>query len=176
MRLDSARRLLSPRASGPCSGSIRRYSPQVARWSQPLRRRDSITWSAALALPPSRSTISARVASRRPRSVRASTTLLSCVDRDRALGYMSFPVMKPPKKGGFDEKYSNSGLIGQPLYVTKPPQKGGFVTQCCDPDLTAPLSLFIANHVLSLTKILCRLWRRSFPRTGPQSSSGWGPG
>ena len=34
MRLASARRLLSPRASGPCSGGIRRYSPQVAR-SQP---------------------------------------------------------------------------------------------------------------------------------------------
>src|SRR5437660_6635047 len=106
MRLDSARRLLSPRASGPCSGGIRRYSPQVARSSQPLRRRDSITWSAALVLPPSRSRISARVASRRPRSVSASTTLLSCVDRERVMDYMCYSVTKPPEKGGCDEEYT----------------------------------------------------------------------
>src|SRR5882724_10672975 len=107
MRLASARRLLSPSASGPCSGGTSRYSPHVARSSQPLRRRDAITWSAALVLPPSRSTISARVASRRPRSLSASTTLLSCVDKDRVMGSMSFSVTKPPEKGGFVAKYCN---------------------------------------------------------------------
>src|ERR1700685_310557 len=121
MRLASASRLLSPKASGPCSGGIRRYSPQVARWSQPLRRSDSITWSAALALPPSSSTISPLVASRRPRSESASTTLLSCVDKDRVRGSMAFPVTKHPVKGGFDENHSSNADHSQAYYVTKPP-------------------------------------------------------
>ena len=71
--------------------------PQLARSSQPLRRSDSITWSAALGLPPSSWTISARVASRRRRSVSARTTLLSCADNDRVIGSMSFSVTKPPE-------------------------------------------------------------------------------
>jgi hypothetical protein len=45
------------------------------------------------------------------------------------MGSMLFSVTKPPEKGGFDEKCSNTAIGGQQHYVTKPPEKGGFVTQ-----------------------------------------------
>src|SRR5580698_299681 len=131
MRLASASRLLSPRASGPCSGGTSKYSPQVARSSQPLRRKDSITWSAAFSLLPSSSTISARVASRRCRSVNPSTTLLSWPDKDRVSVGMVFSVTKPPDKGGFVEQYGSDAAGSQLCYVTKPPKRGGFVTLYC---------------------------------------------
>ena len=103
MRLASARRLLSPRAAGPWSGGMTRYSPQLARSSQPFRRSDSITLSAALALPPSSWTISGRPTSRRFCSARASTTLLSCGDKVRTVKSIIFLLTKPPVLGGFDE-------------------------------------------------------------------------
>ena len=101
MRLASARRLLSPRASGPCSAGMSRYSPQLARSSQPLRRNDSITWSAAFGVPPSSSTISVRVVSRRPRSLSASTTRLSWGDNDLVMDSTVIICNETPRKRGF---------------------------------------------------------------------------
>src|SRR5450631_3687074 len=101
MWLARARRLLSPKASGPCSGGMSRYFPQLARSSQPLRRSDSITWSAALGPPPRSLIISSRVASRRPLSLRPRTTRLSCCDKDRVAVSMSISFTKPPESGGF---------------------------------------------------------------------------
>ena len=96
MRLASASRLVSPIASGPSSGGMTRYSPQLARSSQPFRRRDSITLSAALVVAPSSLIISGRPTSRRFCSARASTTRLSCGDKVRTVESMIFLLTKPP--------------------------------------------------------------------------------
>src|SRR5450631_629322 len=127
MWLARARRLLSPKASGPCSGGMSRYFPQLARSSQPLRRSDSITWSAALGPPPRTLIISSRVASRRPLSLRPRTTRLSCCDKDRVAVSMSISFTKPPETGGFDENNSMRTRSRQQFNFTKPHVSGGFV-------------------------------------------------
>jgi hypothetical protein len=75
--------------------------------------------------------ISARVATRRPRSVSASTTLLSCVDRDRVIGSMALSVMNPPKKGGYIvaqcpvAPYVRASLL-RLIYPWEEPESGSF--------------------------------------------------
>src|ERR1700675_3228290 len=108
-----------------------RYCPQLARSSQPLRRSDSMTWSAALGPSPSSLIMSIRATSRRPLSLRASTTRLSCGDSVRVVNSMFFSFTKHPKTGGFDEDYSDLSFTCQAYIHTKPPSQGGFVYDKC---------------------------------------------
>src|SRR5208282_1760286 len=116
-------------ASSPWSGGMTRYSPQLARSSQPFRRRDSITLSAALALAPSSLIISGRSTSRRFCSARVSTTLLSCGDKVRTVKPMIVFLTEPPDFWGFDEQDSIQAPCVSIFVCLNLLSGGGYVTQ-----------------------------------------------